>query len=86
MLLRVKRPLSGSVDGVDLTQFRPGVVYTFSAHVAGFLLAIGAAEPVDDSAEMVASHGARLFESRRQSSVPSEPWLGPERRKVKRDL
>jgi hypothetical protein len=85
MLLRVKRPLSGSVDGVDLTQFRSGVVYTFSTHVAGFLLAIGAAEPVDDSAEMVAGHGAHLFESRRQSSTPSEPWLGPERRKVKRD-
>ena len=84
MLLRVSRPLSGSVDGVDLTQFEPGCVYSFSVSIAAFLLAIGAAEPCDEHAEPIVGATRRVFEGRRQRSQPQRPWTGPERRSVKR--
>ena len=85
MLLRVSRPLSGSVDGVDLTQFDAGCVYTFSMSIAAFLLAIGAAEPCDpDAAPTLGRSPERLFETRRHASVPRQRWSGPERRRTKR--
>jgi hypothetical protein len=85
MLLRVRRPLSGSVDGVDLTQFDAGGVYSFSASLAAFLLAIGAAEPCDPNAEpMLGPARGRMFESRRETSLANQRWTGPERRRTKR--
>lgn len=85
MLLRVIRPLSASVDGVDLTQFEAGHVYSFSTSIAAFLLAIGAAEPCDQDAEPVTGPTrSGLFESRRESTVAKQRWTGPERRRTKR--
>lgn len=48
MRLRVTRELDGSVDGIQLSQFRPGYLYDVGTSLACYLLAIGAAEPLAD--------------------------------------
>ena len=47
--LLVTQQLSGSIDGIRLDRFRPGTVYEVGSTVGAYLLAIGAAEPVDDA-------------------------------------
>ena len=85
MRLRVLRQLSGSVDGIDLTQFEPGLVYHFSIDIATFLMALGAAAPAEDDAEVAtAARGQRLFPMRRQASLTRVVWTGPDRRRTKR--
>jgi hypothetical protein len=85
MRLRVLRPLSGSVDGIDLTQFKAGSVYSFSTAIASFLLAIGAAEPVVTTAPSDSKpRSQELWNDRRQSSAPRVQWTGLDRRRNKR--
>jgi hypothetical protein len=85
MLLRVLRPLSGSVDGVDLTKFEAEQVYRFTNGVASFLLAIAAAEPVEEGVEpAVWPASRRMFDGRRESSVSQPRWTGRDRRSNKR--
>jgi hypothetical protein len=79
VLVRIKRPVAGSVDGVALSQFDAGRVYSVSAEMAAFLLALSAADPVDDDAEELRWTGRGL---------PDQPsngrWRGPERRRLPR--
>jgi hypothetical protein len=77
MLVRIKRYVAGSVDGVALGQFDPGRVYSISPQLAAYLLALKAADPVDDDAEELRWTGRSL------SGVPA-PWRGPERRRLPR--
>ena len=44
--LLVTQRLSCSIDGIRLDRFRPGAVYEVGTTVGGYLLAVGAAEPV----------------------------------------
>jgi hypothetical protein len=48
--LRITRALSGSIDGIHLSQFVVGGVYEVGTSVGSFLLSVGAAEPVLDAA------------------------------------
>ena len=48
MRLRITRQLRESIDGIQFSAFRPGYVYEVGTTVGNFLLADGAAEPVDD--------------------------------------
>jgi hypothetical protein len=53
--------LSGSIDGIRLDRFRPGCVYEVGATVGSYLLALGAAEPVDDDTAITPGPGHQLF-------------------------
>ena len=46
MKLRIVRPVSGSIDGIDLNRFDVGSVYEIGTSLGCYLLAMGAAEPV----------------------------------------
>jgi hypothetical protein len=85
MLLRVLRPISGSVDGIDLTAYDPGRIYRFSTELAAFVMAIGAAEPVDGLVIETTIWPAkkRMFDSR-QLFTRAALWHGEERRSQKR--
>ena len=48
MRLRITRQLRESIDGIQFSAFRPGYVYEVGSTIANYLLASGAAEPVDD--------------------------------------
>jgi hypothetical protein len=48
MRLRITRQLCESIDGIQFSAFRPGYVYKVGSTIANYLLASGAAEPVDD--------------------------------------
>ena len=60
--LRITRALSGSIDGIQLDQFRPGYVYAVGTSIGSYLLAIAAAEPVaDDTVPVVLPPEKQLF-------------------------
>ena len=48
MRLRITRQLHDSIDGIQLSVFRPGYVYQVGTTIANYLLAVRAAEPVAD--------------------------------------
>ena len=48
MRLRITRQLWETIDGIQFSDFRTGYVYEVGTTVANYLLASGAAEPVDD--------------------------------------
>jgi hypothetical protein len=77
--LRITRALSGSIDGIHLSQFVVGEVYDVGTSVGSFLLSVGAAEPLGDVASEEAvtrgispslrpRHQAADHSRRRQSS------------------
>jgi hypothetical protein len=46
--VRIIRRLTGSVDGIELTPFQPGVVYDLSTTLGSYLLCVRVAEPAPD--------------------------------------
>jgi hypothetical protein len=48
MRLRITRQLCESIDGIQFSAFRLGYVYEVGTTIANYLLASGAAEPVED--------------------------------------
>src|SRR5262249_34893284 len=48
MRLRITRQLRDSIDGIQFSAFRPGYVYEVGTTTGNYLLASGAAEPVED--------------------------------------
>ena len=46
--VRIIRRLTGSVDGIDLKPFEPGVIYDLSTALGSYLLCVRVAEPADD--------------------------------------
>ena len=60
--LLITQRLSGSIDGIRLDRFHPGGVYEVGATVGSYLLAVGAAQPVeDDATPTTPSHDRQLF-------------------------
>ena len=49
MRLRIKRALSGSIDGMQLSQFVVGREYEVASSVGAFLVSVGAAELTDEA-------------------------------------
>jgi hypothetical protein len=47
--IRITQPVSGSIDGIQLSRFVVGLTYEVGTTVASYLLAEGLAEPVDPS-------------------------------------
>ena len=72
MRLRITRKLIGSIDGLQLSHFERGVLYDVGTSLGSYLLALGAAEPVNDDlpAEVVP-----VVEGPRERS----PSVGPSR-------
>ena len=48
MRLKITKPLSGSIDGLNVGRFKAGEIYEIGTSLANYLLAIDAAEPVSD--------------------------------------
>ena len=73
MRLRITRRLSGSIDGLELSQFESGKSYDVGTSIGSYLLAVGAAEPVPDDqpAGGVSRPRVERAESRRFSSAIS---------------
>ena len=46
MRIRVRKQLQGVVQGVSLSQLTPGMTYDIDATLAGYLVAVGAADAV----------------------------------------
>lgn len=61
MRLRITRKLDGSIDGIQLGQFVPGLVYEVGTAVGSYLLSIEAAEPAGDSLPNGSSFEQQLF-------------------------
>ena len=62
MRLRITRQLCESIDGIQLSSFRPGCVYDFGTLIGSYLLSVGAAAPVpDDTAYSVLPPEKLLF-------------------------
>ena len=71
MRLRITRQLHDSIDGIQLSVFRPGYVYQVGTTIANYLLAVRAAEPVaDDHPYLVLPPEKHLFYPGPTRSVP----------------
>jgi hypothetical protein len=46
--VRITEPLSGSIDGIQLSRFTKGSVYEVGTSIGCYLLSVGAAEPAID--------------------------------------
>lgn len=75
--LRITRPLSGSVDGIQLARFEMGKVYDFGTELANYLMAIRAAEPVEDEhpATIVPLHQPDLLNEIRRRARESAKMI-----------
>jgi hypothetical protein len=70
MRLRITRQLHESIDGIQLSAFRPGYVYNVGTTVGNYLLAVRAAEPVaDDHPFLVLPPERLLFYPRPPRSI-----------------
>ena len=62
MRLRITRQLCECIDGIQLSAFRRGYVYEVGTTIGSYLLAVGAAEPIDeDHPYIVLPPEKRLF-------------------------
>lgn len=61
MRLRITRQLYESIDGIQFSVFRCGYVYEVGTTIASYLLAVGAAEPVESDAPYVILPPERQF-------------------------
>ena len=66
MRLRITHALSGSIDGVQLSQFVVGRTYEVGQSVGSFLIAVGAAEL--DQSHDDSDHDGALIGVRRSTS------------------
>ena len=85
MRVRITRPLSGSIDGIQLDRFIPGFVYDVGTAIGSYLLSEQWAEPVlDESPALVVPLHAPMFHPRNIISLPpakAEAEDRPPRRK-----
>ena len=71
MRVRITRPLSGSIDGIQLDRFIPGFVYDVGTAIGSYLLSERWAEPVmDESPALVVPLHAPMFHPRNVISPP----------------
>lgn len=61
MRLRITRKPDGSIDGIQLDQFVPGLVYEVGTAVGSYLLSIEAAEPAGDTLPSGLTFEQQLF-------------------------
>ena len=62
MRLRITRQLYDRIDGIQFSSFQLGYVYDLGTTIANYLLAVGAAEPVDaDEPTIVLPPDRHLF-------------------------
>jgi hypothetical protein len=75
MRVRITQKLYGSMDGIHLSRFTPGFLYDVGTPLADYLLAIEAAEPVNDqsSPALVVPLTRQLFED----AAPRQALAGP---------
>jgi len=63
MRIRITRPLSGSIDGIQLDRFIAGFVYDVGTALGSYLLSERWAEPVlDDTPALVVPLHAPMFQ------------------------
>ena len=71
MRVRITRPLSGSIDGIQLDRFIPGFVYDVGTSIGSYLLSERWAEPVnDESPALVVPLHAPMFHPHNMISLP----------------
>ena len=58
--VRIIRRLTGSVDGIELKPFQPGVVYDVSTALGCYLLCVRVAEPAPDDNPAFATPVGRI--------------------------
>ena len=82
--LRITQRLHGSIDGMQLDRFQPGLVYDVGPILGAVLLAEQWAEPVDDDYESTVTPvtSVRQFAETRHDAKPHSPWR---RRPARRD-
>jgi hypothetical protein len=74
MRLRITRQLRESIDGIQFSAFRSGYVYEVGTTIANYLLASGAAEPVeDDEPFLILPPEKHLFYPTPTVSAPFRP-------------
>ena len=62
MRVRITRVVSGSIDGIQLDRFIPGVIYDVGTSIGSYLLSERWAEPVyDESPTLVVPLHAPMF-------------------------
>ena len=72
MRVRITRPLSGSIDGVQLDRFIAGFVYDVGTSIGSYLLSEGWAEPVlDEAPALVIPLHAPMFHPQKVVSFPT---------------
>ncbi|HXD16226.1 MAG TPA: hypothetical protein VN654_04360 [Vicinamibacterales bacterium] len=71
MRVRITRVLSGSIDGIQLDRFIPGVVYDVGTSIGSYLLSEQWAEPVhDESPALVVPLHAPMFHPQNVTPLP----------------
>src|ERR1044071_10242815 len=84
MRVRITRPLSGSIDGIQLDRFIAGFVYDVGTGLGSYLLSERWAEPVlDDTPALVVPLHAPMFHPH-QRQVISFPKAEAEDREPRR--
>ena len=78
MRLRITKQLHESIDGIQLSAFRPGYVYDVGTTVGNYLLAVRAAEPVADD------HPFLILPPERHLFYPQPPRIIPPSQKQAR--
>ena len=90
MRVRVTGGLSGSIDGIQLSQFEPGRIYDVHSALGCYLMAMGRAMPVSDATPALIvpleSQGVDQLRENRSSKAPPFERAAPAdrpRRRVK---
>jgi hypothetical protein len=83
--VRITQPLSGSIDGIQLSRFVTGRTYDVGTSLANYLLAQGFAVPVDEDAPaLVLPTEDRPERRSAKPDTPSQAKDMPRRRVKKR--
>lgn len=87
MRVRITRVLSGSIDGIQLDRFIPGVVYDVGTSIGSYLLSERWAEPVyDDSPALVVPLHAPMFHPHDVTALPkTEASDRPPRKRARKN-
>jgi hypothetical protein len=82
--LRITQRLHGSIDGMQLDRFQPGLVYDLGPILGALMLAEQWAKPVDDDYESTVTPvtSVRQFADSRHDGKPTYHWR---RRTARRD-
>jgi hypothetical protein len=78
--VRIVRHLTGSVDGIDLRPFQPGVVYDVSTTLGSYLLCVQVAEPAPEDGPPLAMPLTRIPTG--AEPVGLKPPFAPDRDRV----